>query len=307
MIRPICRLTCVAVICAACLSALTHSAVTATLPPNVATQAGTAQDNNAQDKTAPGDSAKPEKIVGHYICPPCGCQNDGKKLKEGGKCSDCGMDLVAVEKTWNVAIMVWRNAELLDFAGPGEVFSAARGPGGERFNVYTVSKTKDPILSQGFVLLRPTYSIADCPKPDIIVLPGGGGRAIIDDAEMLAWIKSTAEESEIALSVCTGAFILGKTGLLDGLDITTWHGAMDDLRTEFPNSRVHDDRRFIDNGHIITSAGVSAGIDSALHVVTRLMGLESARNTARYMEYDWHPERFGDAEAAADNKQPEKN
>ena len=115
--------------------------------------------------------------------------------------------------TRNVAIVVYNGVEILDFAGPAEVFAAASGRGSngpERaFNVYLVSKTREPIVSQGFIDVTPDYSIADSPKPDIIVLPGGGTDSVIRDAEWLAWVKTSVESADHVLSVCTGAFIAG--------------------------------------------------------------------------------------------------
>ena len=196
-----------------------------------------------------------------------------------------------------VAILVYPDVELLDFAGPGEVFSAADGPAGHAFRVVTVAKTKAPIESQGFVAITPEYSIADCPAPDIVVVPGG--HVPHGDAELQQWVKRCAQSSELVLSVCNGALLLASSGLLDGLEATTHHGSLEALASAHPRTRVLTNRRFVDNGRIMTCAGVSAGIDGALHVVERLLGDEVARNTARYMEYDWRP-----AEIAALHAQP---
>ena len=198
--------------------------------------------------------------------------------------------------TRNVAIVIWDGAEILDWGGPSEVFeSAARfgGVGDERaFNVYTVSKTTDSIHSQRFIEVVPQYSIKDAPKPEIVVLPGGGTDAVLNDPEFLAWVGKTAREAEVALSVCTGAFLLGKNGLLDGKEVTTWYGAIDALEEQFPKATVQRGRRFVDNGQIVTTAGVSAGIDGSLHVVARLLGRHAADRTAEYMEYRWTPEPY---------------
>lgn len=198
--------------------------------------------------------------------------------------------------TRNVAIMIWNGAEVLDWAGPSEVFAAAANfgrHGDERaFNVYTVSKTKDAIVSQGFVDVLPDYSIDDAPKPDIIVLPGGGTNSVTNDPEFLAWAGEAARNAEIALSVCTGAFVLGESGLLEGKEATTWYNAVDALARQYPKTDVHPGRRFVDNGNIVTTAGVSAGIDGSLHVVARLLGKHVADRTAEYMEYRWAPESY---------------
>ena len=204
--------------------------------------------------------------------------------------------LSAAGYTKNVSIVVYNGVEILDFTGPAEVFAASSGRGGNgpdrAFNVYLVSKTRDPIVSQGFIDVIPDYSIADSPKPDIIVLPGGGTNGVINDAEWMAWVKKSADGAEHVLTVCTGAFIAGKLGLLDGNDVTTYYAAIPDLTKQFPNARVQPGRRFIDNGKVITTAGVSAGIDGALHLVARTLGRYVADRTAEYMEYAWTPPSY---------------
>jgi transcriptional regulator GlxA family with amidase domain len=204
--------------------------------------------------------------------------------------------LSAAGYTKNVAIVVYNGVEILDFAGPAEVFAASssRGANGQEraFNVFLVSKTRAPIVSQGFIDVTPDYSIADSPKPDIIVLPGGGAESVINDPEWLAWVKTSADHADHVLTVCTGAFIAGKLGLLDDHDVTTWYAAIPDLTQQFPKARVQQGRRFIDNGKVITTAGVSAGIDGALHLVARTLGRYVADRTAEYMEYAWAPQSY---------------
>jgi transcriptional regulator GlxA family with amidase domain len=185
----------------------------------------------------------------------------------------------------NVAIVVYEGVELLDFAGPGEVFSSA---GNGAFNVFTVASTTAPIVSQGFVKIVPDHSIDSSPKPDVIVIPGGDVNAVYDEPRMMEWIKKSTEKTEITMSVCNGAIALAKTGLLDGLKATTHFGAVPSLR-KFSQITVVPEERFVDNGHIVTTQGVSAGIDGALHVVERLLGQEAAWSTARYMMYRWEP------------------
>jgi putative intracellular protease/amidase len=198
--------------------------------------------------------------------------------------------------TRNVAIVLYDGVEVLDFAGPAEVFQAAGGfgrAGTERaFRVYTVAASREPVLSQGFVKVVPEFTFEDAPKPDLVVFPGGGSDAITESEKAMAWAKETMESAEVTLTVCTGAFIPAKAGLLDGLDVTTYYGAIDGLRKQAPKARVQDGRRFIDNGRIVTTAGVSAGIDGSLHVVARLLGRVIADRTARYMEYRWTPDSY---------------
>ena len=181
----------------------------------------------------------------------------------------------------NVAIFLHEGVELLDFSGPGEVFAATRG-----FNVYTVAATKKPITSQGFVEIIPQYDLQSAPVPDIVVLPGGSTNIPLGNPAVLEWIRTSSEKAEVMLSVCTGAFLLAKVGLLDGHRATTWHGRIEALREAAPKAEILENQRFVDNGKIVTTAGVSAGIDGALHVVGRLLGPDVAAATARYMEYD---------------------
>lgn len=196
----------------------------------------------------------------------------------------------------NVAIVLYDGVELLDFAGPGEVFAStaqfAAVRGQPAFKVFTVAASKAPITSQGFLKVTPDYSIEDAPRPDLIVLPGGSSGRLSADPQFLAWLRKSLDGAELSMSVCTGAFILGKAGALDGRTVTTWFGAIDRLRETVPKATVQEGRRFVDQGKIVTTAGVSAGIDGALHVVARLVGRAVADRTARYMEYHWTPESY---------------
>ncbi|QRK12386.1 DJ-1/PfpI family protein [Archangium violaceum] len=196
--------------------------------------------------------------------------------------------------TRNVAIVLYEGVELLDFAGPGEVFAAAAHQSmqgdAHAFRVYTVAKSRAPLTSQGFVKVTPDFTPEDAPVPDVLVIPGGDTGVVLEDAAYSKWLAKTAAGAEVALTVCTGALVLGKAGMLDGLDVTTFNNAIDSLQRMAPKARVHRGRRFIDNGRIVTTAGVSAGIDGSLHVVARLLGLRVAEQTARYMEYRWTPE-----------------
>ncbi len=208
-----------------------------------------------------------------------------------GNCPKCGMKLVEKSKVYNVAIFLYEGVEILDFGGPSEVFAAAgryAPDGGTR--VFTVAATKEPITSQGFIKVIPEYTIADCPRPDIIVLPGGDQRQSAKDPAVIDWIRTNTSDDQVAISVCTGAFLLHAAGRLDGKKATTWHGATESLRQKATKTEVLENVRWVDNGNIITTAGVSAGIDGALHLVERLFGAEAAQKTARYMEYDkWKP------------------
>jgi transcriptional regulator GlxA family with amidase domain len=191
----------------------------------------------------------------------------------------------------NVAILIFDEVEVLDFCGPFEVFSVTQGSEGKPFNVYTVAE-KSPISARNNLSVNPTYLLENCPTPDILVVPGGWGtRKEMNNPIIVDWVKNQFAQLELMLSVCTGSLILGKAGLLDGLSATTHHGAFDTLRTAAPNTQVCEGERYVDNGKIVTSGGISAGIDMAFHFVSRLLGEDTAVATAKYMEFDWTPEK----------------
>jgi putative intracellular protease/amidase/catechol 2,3-dioxygenase-like lactoylglutathione lyase family enzyme len=189
--------------------------------------------------------------------------------------------------TRNVAILIFEDVEVLDFCGPFEVFSVAnRFTDSPAFHVFTVAEKPGPVLTRGGLSVNPLHRLADCPRPDLLLVPGGQGtRREMHNTALIEWIKARSQEAELVLSVCTGALLLAKAGLLDGLEATTHHGAIDLLREVAPKTTVHSDRLFADNGRVICSAGIAAGIDMSLHVVARLLGKEVAEKTARQMEY----------------------
>jgi transcriptional regulator GlxA family with amidase domain len=191
--------------------------------------------------------------------------------------------------TRTLAILIFDDVEVLDFCGPFEVFSVAnRFNDPPAFNVLTVAKTAGPVLARGGLSVNPHHRLADCLHPDILLVPGGQGtRREVHNPAVIDWIRRVAAGAELVLSVCTGALLLAKAGLLDGLEATTHHGAIDLLRQAAPSTTVHADRRFVDNGRVICSAGIAAGIDMSLHVVGRLLGVEVAERTVGQMEYPW--------------------
>lgn len=192
----------------------------------------------------------------------------------------------------NVAILIFDEVEVLDFAGPFEVFSVTgRSRDVKPFNVYTVAEHAGQVLARNNLGINPRCTIHDCPPADIVVIPGGWGtRREMNNTVVINWIRHVAAEAELLLSVCTGALLLAKAGLLDNLPATTHHNGFDLLAQTSPSTTVQRDRRFVDTGKIITSAGISAGIDMSLHVVSKLLGMETARETAHYMEYHWDPQ-----------------
>jgi transcriptional regulator GlxA family with amidase domain len=203
-----------------------------------------------------------------------------------------------------VAIILFNEVEVLDFAGPFEVFSTTAqdsDDGRSPFQVFTVAETT-PILARNQLSINPDYALANCPSPDILLIPGGGGyhangepygsRREMHNPVILDWVSHHAQAAELILSVCTGALILAQARLLDGLAATTHHDAIEALNAIAPQTRVMGDRRVVDNGRIILSAGVSAGIDMSLYVVAKLLGNDQALHTATHMEYDWRPDEL---------------
>lgn len=188
----------------------------------------------------------------------------------------------------NVAILIYDGVELLDWAGPGEVFQDVDE--GKAFRVYTVAPSAKPITSQQFVSVTPQFSVKDCPPPDVLVVPGGGSSQLLRDEAFMKWLGETVPKTKVTLSVCTGTFVLAKAGLLDGKEAATHWAFTNSLAERFPKVKVKKNVRFVDSGQIVTAAGVSAGIDGALHVVARLNGRKAAEQAARYMEYRWQPE-----------------
>ena len=194
----------------------------------------------------------------------------------------------------NVGILIFDNVEVLDFAGPFEVFSRTRtvpGPESRRseesapFHVFTVAKSKAPITATGGLVVVPHHDFSDAPRIDLLVVPGGfGTRPLLHDEETLEWIRRTAAAARQVTSVCTGSLLLGKAGLLEGKRATTHWAALDLLESLGTGAEVQRELRVVDDG-VITSAGVASGIDMAFYVVERLCGRDVADETARYIEY----------------------
>lgn len=189
----------------------------------------------------------------------------------------------------SLAIVLFDDVEVLDFCGPFEVFSvASRFTDPPAFHVVTVAEKDGPVLACHGLSVNSHHRLSDCPQPDLLLVPGGQGtRKEMHNLALMGWIKQASVKAELVLSVCTGALLLAKAGLLDGLEATTHHGAIDLLRQTAPKTTVRVNRRFVDNGRVVCSAGIAAGIDMSLHVVGRLLGEEVAEKTAKQMEYPW--------------------
>ena len=202
----------------------------------------------------------------------------------------------------NVAIFIFDEVEVLDFAGPFEIFGVAGKRAGEGFfNVFTVAE-KPKIAARNNLVVEATYTFENCPIPDILLIPGGGGikpdgtkfgtRREMNNENVLDFVRKMngtggEPQVELLLSVCTGSLILAKAGLLEGLSATTHFKAVETMREVAPNTKLFPEKRWVDNGRIILSAGVSAGIDMSLYVVSKLHGKEAADETAAYIQYDY--------------------
>jgi putative intracellular protease/amidase len=244
-----------------------------------------------------------------YVCRPCGLPCDKKTFAAAGTCPDCGMPLVeagsaAAQPADNsnkkkVAILVFNGVEVLDFSGPYEMFGAAD------CDVFTVAASTDAVTSAMGLGVVPKYTFANAPQPDVLVVPGGGVKGASHDTATLAYIKRVNEHTTHTLSVCNGAFILAEAGLLDGLSATTTYHNIPILAGQYPKIKVVSDQRYVDNGKIITAAGLSAGIDGALHVIARLFGTGFAQQIALGEEVDWKPEGGFVRAALADHQIPD--
>jgi transcriptional regulator GlxA family with amidase domain len=192
-----------------------------------------------------------------------------------------------------IGIYLFDDVELLDFAGPYEVFTCAARVAGKLtlpppFRVVSIGRTRAPKRARAGLALQPDTDFKGDEAIDVLIVPGGVVTEELKKPEVIGWIAATAARAQLTASVCTGSFLLARAGLLDGLAATTHWEDVAELRAMAPLVRVQENRRWVDEGNIVTSAGISAGIDMALHLVERLAGRELALATARQMEYDWH-------------------
>ncbi|PER07006.1 AraC family transcriptional regulator [Bacillus cereus] len=189
---------------------------------------------------------------------------------------------------WSVGIFLFNEVEVLDFAGPFEVFSVTEVNEEKTFTVYTVSENGEMITARNGLRVQPDYSIENLPPVDILIIPGGLGarKYEMKNEIVIKWIRQQMKEVKLMTSVCTGALLLAKAGLLEGLKATTHWASIEKFKNEFQNVEVIENVKFVDEGHIITSAGISAGINMAFHIVKNLLGVHVAEDTAKRMEYD---------------------
>jgi transcriptional regulator GlxA family with amidase domain/YHS domain-containing protein len=178
-------------------------------------------------------------------------------------------------------VLVSRGAVPIDFIGPWQVFESVSFKGRDRFQLYTVAESTAPVRAEGGLNITPNYAFDNAPAPKVIVIPAQSSPS---DA-VLAWVRKMAQTADLTMSVCTGAFLLAKTGLLNGKSATTHHDAFKEFAMSFPEIRLERGARYVDLGNIASAGGLSSGIDLALHVVQRYYGKEIATLTAYYLEY----------------------
>lgn len=216
-----------------------------------------------------------------------------------GICPTDGMELIAKDSRLRVVVLVFDGVQDIDYGGPVEVFGQTGA------SITTVGVTTDSVRSAFGIKMQPDFDMDHAPVADILLVPGGNVGPLMNNPKVMAWLRQRSGEVRAVMSVCTGAFALGKAGLLDGLSATTIAGANPQLAKLFPKAHVVTDRRYVDNGKIITTGGLSAGIDGALHVVDRELGRLRAEDVARGMEYEWRADGNGGFGLLAGNQIPD--
>lgn len=238
------------------------------------------------------DQNLPPKYRVQYVCPPCGCPQDGKHFEAPGVCPDCNMayttQLTGMENKPRIsvsrrtaAILLFDMADIMDVTGPMSVFEHAG------FNVVTVAKDKAPKSIGMSMRLTPDHTFETLPKVDVIMVPGGGPAESNQDMAIVKWLQEVNGETDTMFSVCSGAFFLGLAGLLDDNEATTFASLIPNLKGQFPKAKVLNDVKYTNNGHVITSSGLSSGIDASFEVVAKYYGIGIAQDIANRMEYPW--------------------
>jgi putative intracellular protease/amidase len=200
----------------------------------------------------------------------------------------------------NVAILIFDGVQIIDYTGPYEVLG-----GWNKRHVYTVAEKADAITTNMGMRVIPNYTFENQPRADIMIIPGGRGVAAqLENQKAIKWIQESSSQAKYVMSVCNGAYLLAKAGLLDGLEATTTAGLIEGLKTLAPKTKMVYDRRVVDNGKIMTTAGLSAGIDGALHLIEKMDGKGWAQQVALGIEYNWQPDSGWTRAALADMKLP---
>ena len=251
---------------------------------------------------------------GTWVCPPCGAGCDDKPFDHEGRCPVCGMTLVPkaaagggnasepAEKPLRLAVLLFPGVQIIDYTGPWEVFGQASVHNHPAFEIYSVAQSSGPITTAMGMSVNPKYTFADAPAPDVMLLPGGNVPPQLENPAVMAWIRDSSHGAKVVFSVCNGAFFLAKAGLLDGVEATTFASLIPQLEKDAPKARIRRDRRFVDNGKVVTAAGLSSGIDGALHVIEKLFGRGHAEVVATNLEYHWQPDSGWTRATLADMK-----
>lgn len=187
----------------------------------------------------------------------------------------------------NLGIYIYDDAEVLDFAGPFEVFSTAKRLAQADWNIFLLAETAGPVQARGGFPVCPHFTIDDHPPIDVLLVAGGVHTGELEKPSVIEWIANVASNAERVASVCTGAFLLAEAGRLDGLPVTTHREDIPDLKARYPALEVLENQRWVNRGNTTTSGGISAGIDMSLFLVSELASPELAERTARQMEYRW--------------------
>jgi putative intracellular protease/amidase len=204
-----------------------------------------------------------------------------------GICPTDGMEMIPKNSRLRVAVLMFEGVQDIDYSAPMEVFGQAGA------KIFTVAANTESVHSIFGIKMQPDFDLDNAPEADVLLIPGGNVGAIINNAKAMEWVRQRSGDVKTVLSICTGAFILGKAGLLDGLSATTIAGAIPQLEKLAPKAHIVANRRYVDNGKFVTTAGLSAGMDGALHVVEREIGRLRAADVARGIEYEWHPDGKG--------------
>ncbi len=227
-----------------------------------------------------------------FYCPPCGCLDDGKTFDAPGICTSCNMHFLSrvtgledkpVRNSPRriAAVVLFDMADIMDVTGPMSVFEHAG------FTVLTVAKDASPKSIGAYTSLTPDHTFETLPKVDVIVVPGGGPAEANQDMDIVNWLKERYATTDTMFSVCSGAFFLGLAGILDGNEATTFASLIPQLKDQFPKAEVLNTVKYTNNGHVITSSGLSSGIDASFEVVAKYYGVGTAQDIANRMEYPW--------------------
>jgi len=189
----------------------------------------------------------------------------------------------------NIGIYIYDDAEVLDFSGPFEVFSVASRflKEDEKFNVFLISENKTTIIARGGYEVNSKYTFANHPTLDVLIVVGGVHTKEVKKQNVITWITNQAKSTKLIASVCTGAFLLAQAKIVINHKVTTHWEDIEDLKNDYPDLDVIKNVRWVDEGNIVSSAGISAGIDMSLHLVSKLHSNDLALKTAKQMQFDW--------------------